>query len=522
MKLIISNLMVPIEKDSVETCLGFAAQILGLDCSQIELFKILNKIFIPRNKEQFFYEVSLVVTVPDDYLNPGKLPRYVEPTAPPIIKRELAEKPIIIGFGPAGMFAALELIARGIAPVIFERGKKIEERVVDIHNFIEKRILNEESNIQFGEGGAGSYSDGKLFSRKKNSIPVQKVLDTFVRFGAPEKIRYISKPHLGTDRLCKIVKNIRNFILESGGEIYFNSKLTDVIIADGKVEKIVINDNQELKASMLYLAIGHSARETFKMLHGKGVDLVQKPISVGVRLEHPAEIINLIRYGKKYQNFPGLEAATYSFNFTNRKIGRGVYTFCQCPGGEVLNASSQEGMLVVNGMSYSARSSAFSNAAIVVTCKTQDYGSGHPLAGIDFQEKIERSAFESGAAEWFVPAQNLIDFLDDKMSENLNANSCKMGTVPADMKKIFPEFVIDELKNAFNFWKKEEPLFVSQHGILLAAETRTTSPVRVVRKDNFAATNIENLFPIGEGAGYASGITSAATDAIKAVEASLG
>jgi hypothetical protein len=273
---------------------------------------------------------------------------------------------------------------------------------------------------------------------------------------------------------------------------------------------------------MLYLAIGHSARETFKMLHGKGVDLVQKPISVGVRLEHPAEIINLIRYGKKYQNFPGLEAATYSFNFTNRKIGRGVYTFCQCPGGEVLNASSQEGMLVVNGMSYSARSSAFSNAAIVVTCKTQDYGSGHPLAGIDFQEKIERSAFESGAAEWFVPAQNLIDFLDDKMSENLNANSCKMGTVPADMKKIFPEFVIDELKNAFNFWKKEEPLFVSQHGILLAAETRTTSPVRVVRKDNFAATNIENLFPIGEGAGYASGITSAATDAIKAVEASLG
>lgn len=512
-------MMIPIEQDSLKTYLEFASKILELEFESIKLHKILNKIFIPKDKKQFYYEVSIVVSVSDNYKKHKKIPQYKPDKISIYKKYSLAENPVIVGFGPAGMFAALELIKHGIRPIIFERGKKIEDRAIDIQNFIKTRVLNTESNIQFGEGGAGSYSDGKLFSRKHNTIYVQKVLDTFIEFGAPENIRYISKPHLGTDILCEIVRNIRTYILENGGSIHFNSKLTEIIVHKGRIEEIVINDLQKFKTSILYLAIGHSARETFQMLHNKGVMLEQKPISVGVRIEHPVEIINLIRYGKKYQNYEDLESATYSFNFTNRKIKRGVYTFCQCPGGEILNASSQNGMIVVNGMSYSTRSSNFSNAAIVVTCKTEDYNSPHPLAGIKFQKSIEKAAFNIG--NWSAPAQNLIDFMTNKLSDTLNENSCKMGTVPMDMNQIFPEFIIRELKNAFNYWKTEEPLFVSKHGILIAPETRTTSPVKIVRKTNFASVNIQNLFPIGEGAGYAGGITSAAVDGIKAVEKSI-
>ena len=521
MKIIVRNLMIPIEQDSQVTYLDYAAKKINICPNQLSIYKILNKIFILKNKDQFYYEVSLVIDVSGNISSSKKLETYVETIPQPKVPVVCKDRPVIIGFGPAGMFAALELIENGIRPIIFERGKKIEERAKDIQNFIQNRKLNTESNIQFGEGGAGSYSDGKLFSRKNNTRHVQQVLETFVRFGAPKKICYISKPHLGTDVLCKVVKNIRNFIVEHGGEINFNSKLTDVVIENDEIKSIIINNTQEFPASTLYLAIGHSARETFQMLYRNGIELEQKPISVGVRVEHPASLINLIRYGKKYQNYPGLEAATYSFNYTDRKIGRGVYTFCQCPGGEILNASSENGKLVVNGMSYSTRSSEFSNAAIVVTCKTEDYNSDHPLAGISFQEQIETKAFAHGGKNWSVPAQNLLDFLADKTSVSLNPNSCKLGTVSCDLKDIFPGFVVDELKNAFNFWAKDEPLFVAESGILLAAETRTTSPVRITRTENYNSVNIKNLFPIGEGAGYAGGISSAATDGIKVIEKSL-
>jgi uncharacterized FAD-dependent dehydrogenase len=294
----------------------------------------------------------------------------------------MPERPVIIGFGPAGMFAALELIEYGIRPLIFERGKKIEDRSIDVQRFIKERTLDPESNIQFGEGGAGSYSDGKLFARIKNSYYADKVLDTYIKFGAPEEIRYVSKPHIGTDVLCKIVRNIRNYILERGGEIYYGAKMTDMLISDGKASGVVINGTTEYRSSLIYLALGNSARDTFVLLHDKGVALEQKPISVGVRIEHPTELINLIRYGDKYKDHRALGNATYSFTYTDRKIKRGVYTFCMCPGGEVVNASSEQGLMVVNGMSYSQRSSPFSNSALVVTCHTGDYGSTHPLAGI--------------------------------------------------------------------------------------------------------------------------------------------
>jgi uncharacterized FAD-dependent dehydrogenase len=254
------------------------------------------------------------------------------------------------------------------------------------------------------------------------------------------------------------------------------------------------------------------------MMHAKGIVMEQRPLSVGLRIEHPAETINRMRYGDKYKDFPGLGAATYSLNYTNRQNRRGVYTFCMCPGGEVINASTDQGLMVVNGMSYSSRASAFSNAALVVSCHPEDYGSTGPLAGMEFQKKIERNAFEAGGKGWKAPAQNLMAFLGKKGSVELSENSFQQGVVAADMKDIFPGFVISELIAAFDRWKREVPLFVSSEAILLGAETRTSSPVRICRNEKYESVNIKNLYPIGEGAGYSGGITSSAADGIKAVE----
>ena len=460
-----------------------------------------------------------MVHASDSFENRENLPLYIEIKAQERESKASRDRPIIIGFGPAGMFAALELIAYGLKPIIFERGKKLEERSLDVQIFRNNKVLDPESNIQFGEGGAGSYSDGKLFSRKKNTTYINKVLDTFIRFGAPEEIGFVSKPHLGTDVLCKIVLNIRNYILQHGGEIHYRSKMTDVLLSGDAVAGVVINGEKEYHCSSLYLALGHSARDTFAMLRHKGIHLEQKPISVGVRVEHPVEIINQMRYGDKYKDFRGIGAATYSLNYTDRKIGRGVYTFCMCPGGEVVNASSEHGMSVVNGMSYSRRASDYSNAAIVVTGQSGDYSSSiDPLAGIEFQKKIEQKAFHAGGGKCVVPAQNLPDFLHKKDSGRLNMNSCATGTAAANMHEIFPAFVNDALVAAFGAWEKAYPMFVSAHAIVIGAETRTSAPLRITRSEKFESINIRNLYPIGEGSGYTGGITSSAADAIRAVE----
>jgi uncharacterized protein len=519
--LIISSLRIPVEKDGKNEYIKAASQSLKVSEKDLEFVKILSKSLDARSKKHFYYEISIVVSIADNFDNEEGFPLYAANLETERKVKNIKERPIIVGFGPAGMFTALELVDYGIKPLIFERGKKIEERSIDVQKLIKERELDPESNIQFGEGGAGSYSDGKLFSRIKNSVNASRVLDTFIKFGAPEEIGYMSKPHLGTDVLRRIVANMRNYILDRGGEIYYNSKMTGILISDGKALGVVINGKKEYRSSIIYLAVGHSARDTFEMIHKEGVNIEQKPISVGMRIEHSAEIINLIRYGRKYKDFPGIGTAEYSFTYNNRAIGRGVYTFCMCPGGEVINASSENGMLVVNGMSYSKRSSVFSNAAIVVTCHTDDYQSTHPLAGIEFQRKIEKKAFHAGGGGWKVPAQNLVDFLSGRISDNLNNHSYKMGAVTADMKDIVPEFVCDALLLAFNKWKEDYPLFVSDHAILLGTETRTSSPVRIKRSEKYESINIKNLYPIGEGSGYAGGITSSAVDAIKAVEISM-
>ncbi|MDD5686938.1 MAG: dehydrogenase [Elusimicrobia bacterium] len=521
MDLIIDNLLIPVEKDGIDEYIKAASQKLIVSEKNIKFVKILSKSLDISNKEQFYYRISIAVRIADNFDNKENFPVYTEKIRADSKSKNIKDRPIVVGFGPAGMFAALELIDYGIKPLIFERGKKIEERTIDVRKFIEERVLNPESNIQFGEGGAGSYSDGKLFSRGKNSEYINKVLDTFIKFGASEEIGYVNKPHLGTDVLCGIVKNMRNYILERGGEIYYSSKMTDLLISGDKVTGIVINGEKEYRSSIIYLAVGHSARDTFNILNVKGIAIEQKPVSVGVRVEHPVEIINLFKYGNKYKDFHNIGAANYSFTYNDRKIKRCVNTFCMCPGGEVINASSENGMMVVNGMSYSGRSSAFSNSAIVVTCHTDDYKSTDPLAGVEFQKEIERKAFNAGGRRWEAPAQNLMDFLSGRISEKLNKNSFKMGVAPVNMNDIFPSFVCESLSTAFNIWKEDYPLFVSNHAILLGVETRTSCPLKITRSKKYESVNIKNLYPIGEGSGYTGGITSSAADAIKAVENSL-
>ncbi len=520
MKLLLITVRIPVEKDGRTEYLKAASEKLGVAESAIQIVKILNKRLDAVDQEQFYYDLSLAVQT-SGFDNKENYPLYIETIA---TERELTartERPVVVGFGPAGMFAALELLAYGLKPIIFERGKRLEERSLDVQRFRNERVLDPESNIQFGEGGAGSYSDGKLFSRKLNTVYNNKVLDTFIRFGAPEEIGYVGKPHLGTDVLCGIVRNIRNYIVGQGGEIHYSAKMTDILLSDNAVTGVVINGNKEYPCSSLYLALGHSARDTIEMLQRKGVRLEQKALSVGVRVEHPVEVINLMRYGAKYRDFSGIGAATYSLNHHDKRSGKGVTTFCMCPGGEVVNASSEQGMLVVNGMSYSQRASEYSNSAIVVTCQAGDYRSADPLAGMEFQKDIEQKAFFAGGGKFLVPAQNLLDFLSRKLSGRLNANSCATGTAAADLHTIFPASVTEALTAAFGTWAKAYPMFVASDATLLGAETRTSSAVRIARSDRFESINIRNLYPIGEGSGYTGGITSSAADAIKAVETVL-
>ncbi|CAG35187.1 NAD(P)/FAD-dependent oxidoreductase [Desulfotalea psychrophila] len=519
MHLLIKTLVIPIEKDGMAEYIKTIAKIVKINEDDIRVVKTLSKAIDLRDQNQFYYKLSLVISVPDLFENPAAIPLYEEHQEPKKTQLPGREKPIVVGFGPAGMFAALELIEYGLKPLIFERGEKIEVRALDVQRFIREKILNPASNIQYGEGGAGSFSDGKLFSRRNNNTGyINKVLQTFIRFGAPAEIEYMAKPHLGTDVLCKIVRNIRNYILERGGEIHYRSQMTDIIITEERAVGIVVNDEREYLASTIFIASGHSARDTYQMMADRGIALEQRPLSVGLRIDHPVETINLLRYGNKYKDFPGLGAATYSINYTNRKIKKGVYTFCMCPGGEIVNASSEPGHFVVNGMSYSQRSSPYSNAALVVSCHPSDYPSADPLAGIEFQRAIEKKAYQAGRGTWQAPAQNLLDFLADRPSTTLNPNSFKMGVIPANMRDIMPAFIIRELLAAFAKWKAEVPLFISEQAILLGVETRTSSPVRVQRDEHYESINIKNIYPIGEGSGHTGGITSSAADGIRAVQ----
>lgn len=423
------------------------------------------------------------------------------------------KRPVIVGFGPAGMFAALTLSKAGLRPIIIERGKAVEKRSADIEAFFSGNPLNPESNIQFGEGGAGTYSDGKLNTGIKDPR-CRTVLEEFVRFGAPEKILIDAKPHIGTDILVNVVKNIRKEIIKYGGEILFSSKLEDINIENGKLTHITVNGEQ-IECEHLILAIGHSARDTFKMLKEKDVGMARKPFSMGVRIEHLQSDINLALYGE-FARHPALGAADYKLA-VHLPNGRGVYTFCMCPGGEVVNASSETEAIAVNGMSRSKRDGTNANSAVLVNVEPSDIEGDDVLAGCELQRNVERNAYNIGKGA--VPTVSVGEFLDishvgsGKVNPTVKPTTCK-----ANLYEIFPEFIVDSLKQGLGELDKKLHGFADPEAILTAPETRSSSPVRILRKDDGQSISISGLYPCGEGAGYAGGIMSAATDGIKTAE----
>ena len=430
----------------------------------------------------------------------------------------LEKRPVIIGSGPAGLFAALLLAQRGYNPILLERGLDVDRRTEDIENFWKERKFKNNSNVQFGEGGAGTFSDGKLTTRIKD-IRCRKVLEELVNFGSPEEILYSHKPHVGTDILKDVVKNIRNEIIRLGGEVRFDSKVTDICRVNEEIESITINDSEKLETNIVILAIGHSARDTYEMLYERGVHIIQKPFAIGARIEHPQELINKSQY-KEFYNHPRLGAADYRL-IEHTSNGRTAYTFCMCPGGSVIASASNEGQVVTNGMSEHARDKDNANSAFLVNVVPEDFGSDHPLAGVHFQEKYERLAYELGGKNYNAPVQLVGDFLNDRVSTKIGSvkPSYEPGYTFVDLRECLPSFVTDTMKEALSGFDRKIKGFAMDDAVLTAVETRSSAPIRIVRDDQtLESVNTKNLYPCGEGAGYAGGIVTAAVDGIKCAE----
>lgn len=429
----------------------------------------------------------------------------------------MEKRPLVVGMGPAGMFCALVLAENGYRPIIIDRGDSVEDRVKAVEHFYTYRELDSDSNIQFGAGGAGTFSDGKLLTRINDPMCAY-VLDTFADFGAPEEVRIKAKPHIGTDILRRVVDNILNRISKLGGEVIYRCKLTGIEeMTDGSVKASTTKG--DFDCSAVVLALGHSARDTYEMLLSKNFDIIAKPISVGVRIEHKRRHIEEALYGK-FAGHPALGAAEYALSDT--KGERGVYTFCMCPGGEVVAAASEEGGVVVNGMSKFARDGENSNSAVAVSVKVEDFEriDGSAVRGaIAFQRKIERAAFAAGGGNYAVPVQTVGDFMSGKwgsdpvdvMPTYMGGNSCKA----ANMENVLPDFVISSLRYGLSSFDRKIAGFASPTALLSGAETRTSAPLRILRGEDMRALGRGNIYPCGEGAGYAGGITSAAVDGIK-------
>ena len=430
----------------------------------------------------------------------------------------MKHRPIIIGSGPAGLFCAYFLAEHGFKPVVFERGSSVEERQRDIEKFWETGVLNTSSNVQFGEGGAGTFSDGKLNTGVKDPMGRnRKVLEIFVENGAPEEILYLNKPHIGTDILISVVRNMRNKILNWGGEIHFHSQMIDFELKNDKLKSVtILSEGKEIivPAETLVLAIGHSARDTFSMLHEKEIPMNAKAFAVGVRVEHPQKWIDVSQYGTDcpYE----LPSADYKV-VANLENGRGVYSFCMCPGGYVVNASSEEGLLAVNGMSYHARDGQNANSAIIVTVTPEDYGANHPLDGMYFQRTLEKRAYEEGKGR--IPVQRFSDFCANRVTEKLGhiIPQIKGAYSLANVRSIFPDEIASSIEFGVKSFDKQIQGFSNDDVVLSGVESRTSSPIRILRNERFEIENT-GIYPCGEGAGYAGGITSAAMDGMKVAE----
>lgn len=422
---------------------------------------------------------------------------------------------VIVGMGPAGLFAGLRLAEYGLLPVIVERGRPVEERVRDVETFWRTGTLDADSNVQFGEGGAGTFSDGKLTTRIREDS-LRYILETLVRFGAPDELLTLAKPHIGTDRLRSVVREIRRHLLGRGIGIGFSRKLTDIVVSNGRVAGVVLNDSEEFACNCLVLATGHSARDTYELLRRRSVRLEQKPFAIGVRVEHPQELVNRIQYG--IPSHPSLPQAEYALSFRDPETGRPVYTFCMCPGGVVLAAASEDGCLVTNGMSNFLRDSGLANSAVIVGVGTPDFPGEDPLAGVEFQREWERKAFSAGNGTYFAPAQNLMDFMSGRGSCGIRS-SYRPGTVETALADVLPADVTRALKAGFRHFDRKMRGFLTADATLTGVETRTSSPVRITRGDDLQSISLAGLYPAGEGAGYAGGIMSAAADGIRIADA---
>ena len=477
-------------------------------------YKIHKKSIDARNKSLFSYVYDFDVDIDNEesylkykYVEIINDQGYVLPKKGSI---KLKNRPIVVGFGPAGMFASLYLAKMGYKPIVFERGDTVENRFLKINKFWQDGILDEKTNVQFGEGGAGTFSDGKLNTLVKDKLGrMPEVFKTFVECGAPEEIMYDYKPHIGTDNLRDIVKNIRSKIIELGGTIYYNSLVDEIMIEDNQVKGVKVN-GKYYASEVVVLAIGHSARDTYRYLYDLGINITSKPMAIGVRIIHKQDLINKLMYPINYPNLPN---ASYKLTY-NTKDKRGVYSFCMCPGGYVVNASSNNGYLVINGMSNYKRDSGYANSAIVVTVDEKDFGN-KPLDGLAYLESIERIAWKSGNGKILV--QRYGDYKDNKISTIKNIDGLKGNYVNSNINDILPNNVNSYLKEGIDYFGVRMPGFSDDNIIICAPETRTSSPIRIIRDESFES-NIKGLYPCGEGSGYAGGITTSAIDGLKVFE----
>lgn len=512
----VRQIKVDVRKDSYDELVSSLVRKLNINNSDIIDVNIVKRSIDARHKDNvyFIYEVNVSLRNESKIKLGGDILKSVNDkySFEPSGYDYLNSRPIIVGSGPCGLFCAYELALYGYNPLVLERGEDMDSRVKTVLDFWNNNNFKTNSNVQFGEGGAGTFSDGKLSTQiKDKNNRIKEVLDVFISNGAPIEVGYDFMPHIGTDKLRDVVKNMRNKIISLGGEFRYNSCLTDINVSDNKVVSVVVNGSDVIPCDVLVLAIGHSARDTFRMLHSKGIDMCNKPFAVGLRVMHPQDMISYNQYGEFYKYLrPASYKLTYNCN------GRGVYSFCMCPGGYVVNASSEEGRLVVNGMSNHERESGIANSAIVVTVNESDYGNDL-FDGVRFQEKLEECAYRIGNG--FIPVQKYGDYVNNVKSGNFGKilPMIKGKYTFSNLNLLFDSSINSSIRDAFNYFNTKIKGFNDDDTILAGVESRTSSPIKIIRNDNYES-NVFGIYPAGEGAGYAGGIVSAAVDGIKVFE----
>lgn len=507
-------------KNQIKDKLSKKLKVKKEDIISYEIFK--ESIDARRKKIKFNYSVDVEVKNEEKILKKGNFkrsPSYEYEKIEGNLSKNI--RPIIVGAGPSGLFNALILAQSGYQPIIIEQGEPVEKRIKSIEKFWDEGVLNERSNVQFGEGGAGTFSDGKLTTRIKDPR-CRKVLREFIRCGAPDEILYKNKPHIGTDRLRGVIINLRKAIESLGGTFKFNTKVTDLIIEEDSVVGVKLEGHEELLSPVVVLAIGHSSRDLFEKLNTHNVSIESKPFAIGVRIEHPQQMIDENQYGSPMLRGK-LGAAEYKLTY--QSPSRGVYSFCMCPGGEVVAASSEKGTVVTNGMSRYKRDEENANAAILVTVKPSDYGDTSPLAGMYFQRNLEKKAFQSAGKNYYAPATLVGDYLNNQISDSFGEikSSYKPGVTFVNFNELLPEYINEPIKEALKYFDKKINGFAREDAVLTGIETRSSSPIRIIReKETYESENIKGLFPCGEGAGYAGGIMSSAVDGIHVAEKIMG